>query len=621
MALVSTPRDGSEAGAGLAASGLRGLAPFVLAAVCGVCALAAIDLATNPTRIVDMLGDTDDAVRLMEVRALIGGASWGDMTLAGIGAPAPLVSHWSRLIDLPLALLIMLLTPLLGAGAAETVTRFVWPLLLLVPLCVVLARAAAVADAGIGATADPQRSASAAGFAAVALTVTAITGLYQFLPGRIDHHNAMILATLAGLLLLNRSISEPALGTAAGIALGLALAVGYEPMALVVAGLVVHALAVLVTRRGETGLLRAAIAMTAAMLAALLLTTAPSGLASSRCDALSLNLVLLAAAGTAGLWLAIDGPLARRQLPLRLAGVAAAGAAGLAAYGLAGPTCLAGPFGGLDPSIDRLLLRDVIETRSWFWQLSTAPGLAVTFAISAGLGLVAAFQLWRADAGPRAGLMLVTLGAAIALGLWQTKLIPYASFLAVVPLAAWIGRLPARGTTSSTKVRVAAALAASQIVILLTTSPLLATLKPADQDFAGWLATAKTCITSRAVAPLAALPPGLALTDRDLGPYVAASTSHRVVAGPYHRLDKALLATDGIFFGPEQEAEGRLRALGVDYIAVCPGFTRRAGVPVGRDGLLGALVHGRAPAWLEAAPLAGDTPIRVWRLRAGAGRG
>src|SRR6476646_10746960 len=59
----------------------------------------------------DWLGDTDDAVRLVTVRELLGGAPWFDLTLSRIGAPEPLVSHWSRLIDAPLALLMLLLQP------------------------------------------------------------------------------------------------------------------------------------------------------------------------------------------------------------------------------------------------------------------------------------------------------------------------------------------------------------------------------------------------------------------------------------------------------------------------------------------------------------------------------
>ena len=62
------------------------------------------------------LGDTDDAVRLVTVRELLGGAPWFDTTLPRIGAPEPLVSHWSRLIDAPLAVLMLLFRPLLGVA-------------------------------------------------------------------------------------------------------------------------------------------------------------------------------------------------------------------------------------------------------------------------------------------------------------------------------------------------------------------------------------------------------------------------------------------------------------------------------------------------------------------------
>jgi hypothetical protein len=49
----------------------------------------------------------NDATRLVEVRELVNGSPWYDTTLPRVGAPQPLVSHWSRLIDAPLALLIV----------------------------------------------------------------------------------------------------------------------------------------------------------------------------------------------------------------------------------------------------------------------------------------------------------------------------------------------------------------------------------------------------------------------------------------------------------------------------------------------------------------------------------
>ena len=58
------------------------------------CLLAVIAFATrillaDPTRLLDSLGDTDDATRLVAVREFLGGAPWYDTTLPRFGAPEP----------------------------------------------------------------------------------------------------------------------------------------------------------------------------------------------------------------------------------------------------------------------------------------------------------------------------------------------------------------------------------------------------------------------------------------------------------------------------------------------------------------------------------------------------
>ena len=88
------------------------------------------------------LGDTDDAVRLVSVRELLAGAPWFDTTLPRIGAPEPLVSHWSRLIDAPLGAMITAFSPLLGKGEAELATRILWPALLFFVLALIIANEA-----------------------------------------------------------------------------------------------------------------------------------------------------------------------------------------------------------------------------------------------------------------------------------------------------------------------------------------------------------------------------------------------------------------------------------------------------------------------------------------------
>lgn len=593
-----------DAGAGRSdvASG-RKIWPLLVGSLIAVCALAALDLTIDAARTVKALGDTDDATRLIQVRELLAGAPWQDTTLPRFGAPDFLVSHWSRLIDLPLALLISLLSPLLGVAGAEQVTRFVWPLLVLLPLVMVLANAA------------ERRSGPAGAFIAMGLAVTCLSGLQQFMPGRIDHHNGMILCAVAGFLFLARSIEEPRFGMFAGASLALGTAIGYEALALTVAGLGAHALFVLVTRRGERGLVAAASALAVGLLALWLLTTAPSRLFVSHCDALSFNLVVLTGAAAASLWLVIAGPAARLPLAGRLAVVASVSALGLLAYVAAEPKCLKGPFGELDPRIGPLWLADVMETQSLAWMLRTLSGVAAAFVVTAGLGIWSAWRLWRQDRDDAALMSLMVLALAVLLACWQIKLVPYASFLAIVPAAALIGRLPDMRGVSAPVVRTIVAGAASQFFLIVAAQPLVAAVITKDTATVAWMERAKTCIASKTVTPMAALPPGLVFSDRDLAPFIAALTPNRVVAAPYHRLDKAIVATHEIFFGPEDEAGQRLKQLGVTYVAICEGLTPPVDKSNLGKGLYGALTLGRAPAYLEPISLAAETPLKVWRLR------
>ena len=57
---------------------------------------------------------TDDAMRLVEVRDLIGGQGWFDLFQHRMDPPVGTSMHWSRLIDAPLAAMILLLKPLVG---------------------------------------------------------------------------------------------------------------------------------------------------------------------------------------------------------------------------------------------------------------------------------------------------------------------------------------------------------------------------------------------------------------------------------------------------------------------------------------------------------------------------
>ena len=126
----------------------------------------------------------------------------------------------------------------------------------------------------------------------------------------------------------------------------------------------------------------------------------------------------------------------------------------------------------------------------------------------------------------------------------------------------------------------------------------------------------KECARTDNVARLGELPTGLIAANIDLGPHIVATTPHRVVAAPYHRLDKGILANHAILYGATAEAERVARSLGVSYIALC-GSTGKAGsiAPEKYPASLRArLMRGESIGFLEEIAPAPGKPIRVWRV-------
>ena len=80
--------------------------------------------------------DPDDFLRLQQIRDFVGGQSWFDLTQRRIAPPQGLAMHWSRLVDIPVLLFIVPLTPLIGAPIAEIVATIAAPLLNLLVLMI-----------------------------------------------------------------------------------------------------------------------------------------------------------------------------------------------------------------------------------------------------------------------------------------------------------------------------------------------------------------------------------------------------------------------------------------------------------------------------------------------------
>jgi len=556
-------------------------------------------LASPGSSLYDSLGDTDDAVRLVSVRELLAGASWFDTSLSRIGAPEPLVSHWSRLIDAPLAVMIAAISPLLGKDWAELTIRILWPALLFLTLA-------------ISITHEAQRRAGplAAAFALYLVTSSA-TAILQFRPGRIDHHNAQVLCAVAGLLFLARSLDDRRCGWISGVLLGLGLAVGYEAMALVVPTLAMAALLAIWHPGNGAGVARAATAATSVLFGALALTVPPQRWLDIHCDALSLNLAVLAAFATLGLWAAIAGASRRRRI-VRFGILGACIVIGGAIYAALEPACLAGPFGQVNAALKPIWLDHVLETKSLFWLGAREPTTALAAVAFIFAGVAAQVALWHRQPDAGSGLAAVFTALATLLGCWQLKLLPYAAWLCALPLAVWAVRLPGTVSLSAPVIQLA-------VIVLLSHATLDAGFGIFRRSATGSvtsftsLASDRRCFRSANIEPLAALPPGLVAADIDLGPYIVALSPHRVVAAPYHRLDKGILANHAILAGTPEEAMPHLRGLGVSYVMLCADRSIR-----GNDRSLRALLlGGKPPQFLHQVQLPPGTPIQVWKVAPG----
>ncbi|MGI9478958.1 MAG: hypothetical protein ACR2PI_19810 [Hyphomicrobiaceae bacterium] len=548
-------------------------------------------------------GDTDDALRLVQVRDFLIHGSWYDTRLAAIGAPEALNSHWSRLIDLPIAWLVSFFTLFTSYLRAEILAQIVWPLLLLFALARFL-----VGEA-------ERRAGMSAGIVVLALLVLAPSGLFQFLPGRIDHHNAQILCAVAGLFLLQRAITEPAAGWWAGGLMALGLVVGFEALPLLAASLGIACLLACFDTRARAGACHAVIALAAGLIAGFAVTTHPAEWLMVACDELSPNLLALCGAGALGAGILLSR-FRDAAAWIWIAGFAIAGAVGIGAYFATNPACAAGAFAGMDPIVKSKWLAGVVEGKTLIEFARIQPSLALGFVI---VMIVALTILFRQAFDTRTTDQIFMAASTLLAGLYgfyYIKFMPYGVLLALVPLACWIARLPAIGETSSFAVRLGAVLVTSQTFFVMIAGFAIGLVSDVEADAKDKLSSSvSSCSVKSDIAALSRLPAGLIISDIDLGPYIAASTHHRAYAGPYHRIHTSIKDLLVLQTAQLSEAGRQLSRMNGDYLVLCgvePDATKKQEKP---ETFSMHMRRGGSFAGLE--PVSIDTikgPLRVWKI-------
>jgi hypothetical protein len=167
------------------------LLPFV------VCAYVVLCFALHPFSpfTTHHLADPDDTMRLDQVIAWMQGQSWYDLSVPRLSAGAHTVIHWSRLIDLPIALCAYPFIPLFGLKNAVFVAALIVPLAWFVVLLVLVA---ALAEVFVG---------RARANLATVMVLFAPMLLFDFTPGHVDHHGAQAVIAGFGLLSLGKIIT------------------------------------------------------------------------------------------------------------------------------------------------------------------------------------------------------------------------------------------------------------------------------------------------------------------------------------------------------------------------------------------------------------------------------
>ena len=494
------------------------------------------------------LPDTDDVVRLQQVRDWLAGQPFADLSQHRLAGGLPM--HWSRLPDLVPAALVVVLTPLLDGQGAAVAAVIVWPVALFAMALSLIARIARALGTD-GAT--------AAAVAAIAYPATTL-----FLPGRIDHHGLQVVLLLGAVLAQLRAGSVRT-GGAAGLLAAASLTIGLETMPLFAALGAVALAQWIADGRGAAPRL---LGMGAGAIVALVVARAVFATDAwdyPACDGFTgqaWRAATVLAVVPVGLGL-LD-PSGRRHRAV-VAAVAGAVAGGIAVA--VSPGCLS-PYGGVDPLLARLWLAQVGEAQGLF---AAPPATAIGYAGVMLVGLGCGVWQWRATRHRGWATLVVCQLAALVVTVDALRGAYAGALLAAPALAAAIGGERARGT-----VRLAGAWLLSAGMLWPLAATAVTPVRPVPAAARG------DCASEAMIAALRRLPAGTVMAPVDAGAYLLAGTRQRLIAAPYHRNDAGNRAAYRFYLGGEAQAAAVAGAWHVDYALSCaamPGPARARPLP------------------------------------------
>lgn len=545
------------------------------------------------------LPDSDDLMRLQQVRDLLSGQGWWDVHQARLVTPEGGAMHWSRIPDIFIGGIIMVLRPFAGPAIAENVALIIWPTLLLGAVMALLSL--------LMHRLNLSKAASTIGL--VAFFLAPIT--YQYWPGRIDHHSLIavfVLLTLVSLLSPARS-KWWALGASMAILAMLSTAIESLPFA----AMLISIMAVLWIVRGAVeGQRLMIIGAVLALCSGLFYMLDAPGQSSGRneCDAFG-NAHLLALVIGGGLLSLLGSQSARLSTYThRSIATGLAGGVVLVCVMVFAPNCLGDPYASMPADIQIEWLNQIQEARSIFQVIAHSPNIAIANFGFIVAGLVATGIAARRHSGITRLYWMFILGMLVGASLltaWQVRSVLFAHLLAIPGVGYVVGALFTRYRE------------AGGVPALMTFATGFLLLSPLAWTLSGGLVTPKTtpieaesvtqaqCQKAGDFAQLKVLPVGNVFTHIDLGAQIISTTPHSVYAAPYHRNASAISRVIDIFRSPPNIAENKLRERGTNYVVWCEGATETRLYASETDSFAKALSVGEVPDWL--VPISADSAI------------
>lgn len=550
--------------------------------------------------------DPDDALRLVQVRDWMAGQNWFDVTQYRINPPNGGPMHWSRLIDIPIANLLWIATPLLGSAWAEKIIVAIYPLL-------VLGLAFFLMGGLLKRVAGPL-------VAVIAVLLLAVTFpvLIQFMPMRIDHHGwQIVMAALA--LYASQLPSQRKGGIISGVAVALWLNISSEALPYAVLFGALYGIKY-VLRADQWYRLTSYLMTLSLSSAGLMLAT--HGWAESLliyCDAMSPAYVLPLWTATL-LLMALKAFIPDAKLANRLAITGLAGAAALVPLFMLGRACLAGPFETLDPFVYRYWYLKINEGLPLWRQSPETFALSLTGPVLGVVGYLLAIRSARREGSWGAWPELLFLAAgAVAVAFLVLRAMAVANIF-MLPGNAWLLYLAVKKARAIGRAapRIIATVATIALVPAMPTALLANVLseKPPQTKKDDTLQTdEEKCLSPMSLQGLAALPASTLFAPLDIGPMLLVYTHHRVIATNHHRNQVAMAKVLKAYMSMDKQARAIIAGTDADYLAYCHDRPEiRNYVKYSPTGLAARLEQGKPPAWLRPVPMRTGETIRVYRV-------